>query len=213
MDLLWREGFSMITLENLSKWRGEHLLFKDVSLTIHPGNIIGLTGPSGSGKTTLLRCLAGLEKPDFGHFHGDVKVGVVFQGFHLFPHMTVFENILYTPLKILKMPRDEAESKAMALLKKLDLLSKKDVYPKKLSGGQQQRVAIARVLMSGASVILMDEPTSALDSKNIERISALIKELSMEKIAFLIVSHDRDFLKSVTDKIYLLEEGLLYPKE
>lgn len=201
----------MLILENLSKSHHDHLLFEDIFFSIKPGEIVGLTGPSGSGKTTLLRCLAGLEKPDTGNLHTDAKVGVVFQGFHLFPHMTVLENILYTPLKILKMSKEDAELKACALLKKLDILSKKDAYPKKLSGGQQQRVAIARVLMSGASVILMDEPTSALDSKNIERISVLIKELASDKISFLIVSHDREFLQKVTDRIYILEEGKLCP--
>lgn len=212
----------MIKLENVRKNYKSTRVLNNVSFSANNGEIVAIIGPSGCGKTTLLKCINGLEKIDNGKIIIEGKditekdfnlsqlrqdVGIVFQQFNLFPHMTVKENITLAPLKVKKMKRNEAEILAMMLLEKVGLLNKMDCYPHQLSGGQAQRVAIARTLAMTPKVILFDEPTSALDPHMKHEVLDVIKKLKSNKMIIIIVTHEMSFAKEIADRVVFLHNG------
>jgi len=203
------------------KFKESHVL-KGVDLKIKKGEVVVILGPSGSGKSTLLRCINGLEKVTEGQviFEGDditnkkvdinkvrQKIGMVFQQFNLFPHLTVLDNITFAPRKVLKVPKKEAEDLARELLKKVGLEGKEDQYPIQLSGGQQQRVAIARALAMKPDAMLFDEPTSALDPELVKEVLDVMKKLAYEGMTMIVVTHEMGFAKEVGDRIIFIDYG------
>lgn len=214
----------MINVENVHKSFGTLDVLKDINLTIRTGEKVAIIGPSGSGKSTLLRCMNLLETPTKGKIYIDdieitnkatdilkirQKIGMVFQHFHLFPHMTVMENMVYAPVKVKNLKKSVAEEKAVELLKQVGLLDKANVYPATLSGGQKQRVAIARALNMEPKVILFDEPTSALDPEMVKEVLNVIKNLTDTGITMVLVTHEMGFAREVADRICFLDEGVL----
>lgn len=214
----------MINVENVSKSFNSLEVLKDINLEIKKGEIVAIIGPSGSGKSTLLRCMNLLEIPTKGKIFIDgvditnkqtdimevrQKVGMVFQHFNLFPHMTVLENMVYAPIKVKKSSKAEADKKALDLLKQVGLSDKSLVYPATLSGGQKQRVAIARALAMDPQVILFDEPTSALDPEMVKEVLNVIKGLAGTGITMVLVTHEMGFAREVADRICFLDEGRL----
>ncbi len=194
----------------------------DVSTEIKRGEVVFIVGPSGSGKSTFLRCLNLLEKPTDGKifFEGKQincrgikinafrqKVGMVFQHFNLFPHLTILNNIILAPLKTHRMKRAEAVSKAEELLKRIGLYEKRNAYPQQLSGGQKQRIAIVRALLMNPDVILFDEPTSALDPEMVGEVLALMKELALGGMTMIVVTHEIGFAREVADRILFMDHG------
>lgn len=215
---------AVIRTEFLHKSFGKLDVLKGISTEIKKGEVVAVIGPSGCGKSTLLRCLNLLERPTRGrvYFQGqDITapkvnisrvrqdVGMVFQHFHLFPHMTVLKNLMYAPMKIEKVSRAEAEQTARELLRKVGLEEKADVYPSKLSGGQKQRVAIARALAMKPEVILFDEPTSALDPEMVKEVLSVMKDLANSGMTMAIVTHEMGFAREVANRVWFLNEGLL----
>ncbi len=214
----------LIQVENVKKSYGSLQVLKGVSEKIYEGEVISIIGPSGGGKSTFLRCLNLLEVPDEGRviFEGvDItdksinldlhrrKIGMVFQHFHVFPHLTVLENITITPILELKMPKKEAEQLGCELLKRVGLLSKKDMYPRNLSGGQKQRLAIVRAMAMKPDVILFDEPTSALDPEMVKDVLDVIKELADSGMTIVIVTHEMGFAKEISDRIFFMDGGVI----
>ncbi len=212
----------MISVENLSKsFQGTEVL-KDVSVTINKGDVVCVIGPSGSGKSTFLRCLNMLEKPDAGRIifggedlaapkanlnHHRQKMGMVFQQFNLFPHMTVLENMTCSPVMLKKMSKEQAEAKAMDLLARVGLADRAGEYPNKLSGGQKQRVAIVRALCMDPEVMLFDEPTSALDPEMVGEVLDVMKELAGEGMTMVVVTHEMGFAREVSNRVLFLDGG------
>jgi polar amino acid transport system ATP-binding protein len=217
---------------NVSKWYGEFKVLDGVSLRVGQGDKVVVIGPSGSGKTTLIRCINHLEKIDDGQIfvNGDMvgyrpvdgrvvrlsekeiafkrrKIGMVFQRFNLFPHLTAIENVCEAPLQVLKLGYDEARARGEALLTRVGLSSKFDSYPSQLSGGQQQRVAIARVLAMRPSLVLFDEPTSALDPEMVGEVLSVMKDLSSTGISMVVVSHEMAFAREVADRMVMMDKG------
>ena len=213
----------MIEIKELRKSFGRHEILKGVSLTVADKEVVVIIGPSGSGKSTILRCINYLEEPTSGEIVVDgismdsakkinevrMEVGMVFQRFNLFPHMTVLENIILAPMKTRHMPKDEAAETADRLLEKVGLAEKKDVYPETLSGGQQQRVAIARALAMKPKYMLFDEPTSALDPEMVREVLDVIKELAEEGMAMAIVTHEMGFAREVADRVLFIDDGVV----
>lgn len=212
----------ILELENVTKYYGNELIFSNVNLKIKRGDVISLSGKSGCGKSTLLKCINRLENIDSGKikFNGiDIskisttelrqKIGIVFQDYNLFEHLTVLDNLIIGLIKIKKYSKNESIRKALNILKKVDLIDKKDKYPDELSGGQKQRVAIARTLLMKPDIILLDEPTSALDREMKDSVLNLIKEIVDEDMTLIIVSHEEEFMKKVSDKIYYLKNNKL----
>ncbi|MDF2950276.1 MAG: polar amino acid uptake family transporter, family, ATP-binding protein [Sedimentibacter sp.] len=212
----------MIEIKNVNKIFGSNHVLKNVSTTISKGEKVVIIGPSGSGKSTLLRCMNLLEIPDSGSiiFEGqqitdkkcDInkvrqKMGMVFQHFNLFPHLTVMENITLAPIKLKLQKKEEAEETALMLLGKIGLTDKKDEYPNKLSGGQKQRIAIVRSLAMKPDIMLFDEPTSALDPEMIGEVLKLMKDLAEEGMTMVVVTHEMGFAKSVANRILFMDEG------
>lgn len=211
----------MLKIKKLEKSFGNKRVLKGINLTVKKGDIIGIIGPSGCGKSTLLRCINLLEKPTDGEimFEGnnietskhilDVRrrIGMVFQQFNLFNHMTVLDNIILAPTINKLMSKDEAIKKASNLLKKVDLLDIKDSYPNQISGGQKQRVAIIRTMMMNPEIILFDEPTSALDPEMIGEVTNLMKQLADDGMTMLIVSHELNFIKNFCTKVVYMDDG------
>lgn len=199
----------MLSINNLNKSYAGLDLFKDFSLEIKDLSIVGLTGPSGSGKSTLLRCIQNLESIDSGKitFHG--KVGFIFQDFQLFPHMTVLENIIYAPIKVLKQSSLGAKKEAIILLQQLGLEEQQHKYPAALSGGQKQRVAVARSLIMKPELLLCDEPTSGLDIGAIAGFKQLLQQVHNMGVTMLIASHDIHFLTQIASRILILKQGTI----
>ncbi|MCM3093805.1 amino acid ABC transporter ATP-binding protein [Cytobacillus sp. AMY 15.2] len=212
----------MIKVEKLNKSFGDLHVLKDIDITVKENDVVCLIGASGSGKSTLLRCLNFLELKDSGNiiFEGDKvekethdlnkvreKVGMVFQHFHLFPHMTVLENVMEAPLHVKKLPKDQVKKDAQELLKKVGLSDKENVYPSKLSGGQKQRVAIARALAMKPDIMLFDEPTSALDPELVGEVLSTMKELALEGMTMVVVTHEMGFAREVADWAVYMHDG------
>lgn len=223
----------MINIQNLHKSFGNNEILKGIDLHIAKGETTIIIGPSGSGKTTLLRCINSLEVPNIGTisignstltFAENKKptekeilslrknTGMVFQGFHLFPHMSVVENIMEGPVTVLKLSKKVAYDKAISLLEKVGLSEKCDSYPHQLSGGQQQRVAIARAMAIEPLVLLFDEPTSALDPELAAEVLKVMKELSVEGMTMVIVTHNMGFAREVADNIIFMDNGIILEK-
>lgn len=212
----------MLEVKDLKKNFGKTKVIKGISFDVQKGEVVAIIGPSGCGKSTLLRCLNMLEKPTSGKIildNEDItgkkvdltkireKMGMVFQQFNLFPHLTVLENITIAPLNLKLLTKEEATKKALELLKSIGLEDKKDNYPNELSGGQKQRVAIIRTLMMNPEIILFDEPTSALDPEMVGEVLTLIKTLVDKKNTIIIVSHEMEFIKNCATKVLFLDEG------
>lgn len=222
----------MIKIEKMSKSFGKHEVLKNISTTIAEGEVVAVIGPSGSGKSTFLRCLNLLEKPNGGTITIKDKViteaktntlkvreniGMVFQHFHLFPHKTVLENIMYAPVNVKKESKQAAQEKAEELLRKVGLFEKRNDYPNRLSGGQKQRVAIARALAMNPEIMLFDEPTSALDPEMVKEVLQVMKELVETGMTMVIVTHEMGFAKEVADRVLFMDQGMIVedgnPKE
>lgn len=212
----------MLEVKDLKKNFGKTEVIKGISFDVQKGEVVAIIGPSGCGKSTLLRCLNMLEKPTSGKIildNEDItskkvdltkireKMGMVFQQFNLFPHLTVLENITVAPINLKLLTKEEATKKALELLKSIGLEDKKDNYPNELSGGQKQRVAIIRTLMMNPEIILFDEPTSALDPEMVGEVLTLIKTLVDKKNTIIIVSHEMEFIKNCATKVLFLDEG------
>ncbi len=219
----------MLEVKGIKKSFGKNDIFKDLNLTIDKGETVVVVGRSGEGKTTLLRCITGLEKCDDGSIKINDKVfcnngkyaegkalkevrkdiGVVFQNFNLFPHMTVLENIIEAPIRVLKENKEITIKKARNILKSLSMEDKENNYPFELSGGQKQRVAIARALAMEPKVLCFDEPTSALDPKTTIEVGEIIKKLNEEGITIMIITHDISFANMVAKRVLKMEKGKL----
>ncbi len=212
----------MIKIENLKKSFGNNEVLKGISTEIKEKEVIAVIGPSGSGKSTFLRCINRLEEPTSGDITiGDTLIteknvmkvrenlGMVFQHFHLFPHKTVLENLIYAPMNVKGISKKEATETADELLRKVGLYEKRDEYPNRLSGGQKQRVAIARALAMNPTVMLFDEPTSALDPEMVKEVLAVMKSLAESGMTMIIVTHEMGFAREVADRILFLEGGNL----
>lgn len=212
----------MLEVRNLKKFFGKNMVLKGIDFKVNEGDIVAVIGPSGCGKSTFLRCLNMIEKPSSGKiiFEGynltdknvnlskiREKIGMVFQQFNLFPHLTVLENITLAPRKLGIMSRDAAEKKAMELLDTINLTDKKDYYPSELSGGQKQRVAIVRSLIMNPDIILFDEPTSALDPEMVGEVLDLIKVIADKGMTMIIVSHEMNFVKKCANRLVFMDDG------
>lgn len=221
-----------VHVANLKKSFGKLEVLKDISMDISEGEVVVLLGPSGSGKSTFLRCLNQLETATGGTIivdgfdvtdkHVDINkvrenIGMVFQHFNLFPHLSVLENITMAPVELKKMSKDEADKKAKELLKTVGLEEKADVYPAQLSGGQKQRVAIARALAMNPDIMLFDEPTSALDPEMVGEVLEVMKRLAAEGMTMVVVTHEMGFAKEVAHRVIFMDDGVIVeegkPKE
>ena len=221
----------MIDIEHLRKSFGDVEVLKGINLTIKEKEVVVIIGPSGSGKSTLLRCMNYLEEPTSGEVSVDgivldgeaninkvrEEVGMVFQRFNLFPHMTVLQNIMLAPIKVRHVAKQEAEETARKLLARVGLADKADAYPSQLSGGQQQRVAIARALAMKPKVMLFDEPTSALDPEMVGEVLDVMRKLAEEGMTMVIVTHEMGFAREVGDRLLFVDDGRIIeqgdPKE
>lgn len=214
----------MITVKNLYKSFGKLEVLRGISTQIQEQEVVVVIGPSGSGKSTFLRCLNQLEEATSGEIIIDgvnlldkntninairQEVGMVFQRFNLFPHMTALQNITIAPVKVRKMPQEEAEKIARELLAKVGLSDKENAYPDQLSGGQQQRVAIARALAMRPKVMLFDEPTSALDPEMVGEVLGVMKDLAKEGMTMVVVTHEMGFAREVGDRVIFMDEGMI----
>ena len=210
----------MIDVKNLQKRFGDLVVLDGIDLKVDPGDVIVLVGPSGCGKSTFLRCLTHLEEPTGGQIFLDGKevtdreidhvrsrMGMVFQHFNLFPHMTVKKNITFAPVKLHKMTQAEADQKAMELLDRIGLADKADEYPNMLSGGQKQRIAIVRALAMDPEVLLFDEPTSALDPEMVGEVLELMKKLAKNGMTMVVVTHEMGFAKEVASRVIFIDKG------
>lgn len=211
---------ALIAFEQVDKWYGNFHALKSIDLTINHGERLVICGPSGSGKSTLIRCINGLEKYDLGLItvagkkldskHLQTirgKVGMVFQHFNLFPHLTVLENLTLAPKRVLKLSTRDANALAREYLERVHIGHQADKYPAQLSGGQQQRVAIARSLCMKPDILLFDEPTSALDPEMIREVLDVMKELANEGITMVCVTHEMGFARQVADRVVFMDEG------
>ncbi|WP_456391515.1 amino acid ABC transporter ATP-binding protein [Nitratifractor sp.] len=218
----------IIRMEKVNKYFGEFHALKDIDFQVGRGEIVVICGPSGSGKSTLIRCINRLEDIDEGHIVIDgediyakgvdinkirAEAGMVFQHFNLFPHLTILENITIAQNKVKKVPKAEAEKRAMALLERVGLVHKAHDYPSALSGGQKQRVAIARTLAMEPKIILFDEPTSALDPEMIGGVLDVMRDLAKENYTIVCVTHEMGFAREVGDRIVFMDEGVIIEEE
>lgn len=214
----------MIDVKNLEKSFENHQVLKGINEHIHKGEKIAVIGPSGSGKSTFLRCLNLLEQPTAGTITFDgvditdpksdinklrSRMGMVFQQFNLFPHLSVKDNIMLAPVKLKLMSKAEANKKAIELLERVGLPDKANAYPKQLSGGQQQRIAIARALAMNPEVMLFDEPTSALDPEMVGEVLEIMKELADDGMTMVVVTHEMGFARSVATRVLFMDEGVI----
>ncbi|WP_312447813.1 amino acid ABC transporter ATP-binding protein [Lacrimispora sp.] len=212
----------LIQVQNLGKKFGDAEVLKDISVDIYKGDVVCVIGPSGSGKSTFLRCLNRLEEPSGGHilFEGvdivdkktDIdkhrqKMGMVFQQFNLFPHMTILKNLTLAPMMLQGRSRQEAEEQALGLLHKVGLADRADSYPNQLSGGQKQRIAIVRALCMNPDVMLFDEPTSALDPEMVGEVLNVMRELAEERMTMVVVTHEMGFAREVATRVMFMDGG------
>lgn len=226
-------GRILLEINHMKKSFESLEVISDISLTVREGEVVSVIGPSGSGKSTLLRCATMLEKMDSGSliYLGDYAArdeggkcvyaskkelkkihkhfGLVFQSFHLFPHYSVLKNVMDAPVRVDKVPKEEARERAMALLEQLGLADKADAYPQQLSGGQQQRVSIARALALQPKILFFDEPTSALDPELTGEVLKVIKQLAKEHMTMIIVTHEMQFARELSDRIIFMENGVI----
>lgn len=215
-------GQVLLKVEGLSKSYDDIKVLEDINIEIHKGEVVVILGPSGCGKSTFLRCLNGLEKIQDGQISLDneivtkdetqwykirQKIGMVFQSYDLFPHMTIMENILLGPLKVQNRNRKEAEEQANKLLERIGLISKKDAYPRQLSGGQKQRIAIVRALCMNPEIMLFDEVTAALDPEMVREVLDVMLELARQGMTMVIVTHEMGFARAVADRVIFIDEG------
>ena len=215
-------GNTMIKVNHLSKAFGDLEVLRDINMEVSEGEVVCIIGPSGSGKSTFLRCINQLETPTSGEVlykgenicdsKADIRkfreeVGMVFQRFNLFPHMTVLENLIEAPVQVQKRNRDEVIEEAKVLLSKVGLLEKAHEYPRRLSGGQQQRVAIARALATKPAIMLFDEPTSSLDPELTGEVLRTMRELAEEKMTMVVVTHEMGFAREVATKVLFMADG------
>lgn len=213
-----------VKVENLKKNFGSLEVLKDINMEVKEGEVVCLIGPSGSGKSTFLRCLNKLEEPTAGVIIVDdydlmaktsdinkirENIGMVFQQFNLFPHLSVLQNIMLAPVDRKRMTKEQAEEKAKKLLDRVGLLEKADVYPASLSGGQQQRVAIARALAMEPDIMLFDEPTSALDPEMVGEVLEVMKQLAAEGMTMVVVTHEMGFAREVADRVVFMDGGYI----
>ena len=212
----------MIEIKNLHKSYGSNEVLKGIDQTVSEAEVLCIVGPSGSGKSTMLRCINLLEVPTSGEVFIDgelvtqqnineirTKMGMVFQNFNLFPHMTVLDNITCSPINVKGVSKADAEAKAIELLTRVGLANKANAYPRSLSGGQQQRVAIARALAMDPEIMLFDEPTSALDPEMVGEVLDVMKNLAKEGLAMIVVTHEMGFAKEVADKVIFMDGGVI----
>jgi len=214
----------MITIQGVHKWFGRLHVLKGIDLEVGQGEVLVLIGASGSGKSTLLRCINGLERIQQGKVAVDridihasksdlnrarQEIGIVFQQFNLFPHMTVMKNITIGPLKVKGVAAQQVREAALKLLDRIGIPDKADAYPDQLSGGQQQRVAIARALAMQPKVMLFDEPTSALDPEMIKEVLDLMRELAQERMTMVVVTHEMGFAREVADRVAFMDAGVI----
>ncbi|HZU66917.1 MAG TPA: amino acid ABC transporter ATP-binding protein [Ktedonobacteraceae bacterium] len=216
----------IISAIKVNKYFGDKHVLKDVDFEVRKREVVALIGPSGSGKSTLIRCLNGLEKCTSGeiYIHGQKldpnlsnkqlspirrELGMVFQNFNLFPHMTVLQNVIMAPLLVRKMPKDQAVALGERLLAKVGLSDKRDVYPSRLSGGQKQRVAIARALAMQPRALLFDEPTSALDPELVGEVLKVMRDLAYEGSTMVVVTHEMQFARDVSDRVVFISDGVI----
>jgi len=215
---------SLLEIRNLTKRYGENTVLRDLSFTVRRGEVIVVLGPSGCGKSTLLRCINALEPIQGGEIllGGEVidrspaglpalrrRIGMVFQSYELFPHMTVMENILLAPCKALGTKKEDAKAEAEALLRRVGLWEKRDSDPRELSGGQKQRVAIVRALCMDPEVMLFDEPTSALDPEMVGEVLDVMKELAQDGMTMVVVTHEMGFAREVGSRVLFMDEGVI----
>lgn len=215
---------TLIKVENLEKSFGKIKVLKGINTEIKKGEVVVIIGPSGSGKSTFLRCLNLLEEPTGGHIYFEStditdpkvninrhrqKMGMVFQQFNLFPHMTVLKNMTISPIKVLGLSKQEAEERAMKLLERVGLADRANAYPSQLSGGQKQRVAIVRALCMQPDVMLFDEPTSALDPEMVGEVLEVMKSLANEGMTMAVVTHEMGFAREVADRVIFIDEGII----
>jgi polar amino acid transport system ATP-binding protein len=218
-------AMAFLEMRDVHKRYGEHAVLRGLNLAVTEHQVVCLIGPSGCGKSTLLRCINGLEPIQEGEIRleddrvsgpgVDVnklrqQVGIVFQSFNLFPHMSVLENVTLAPIKVLKIDRAEAEAKAMALLKRIGLEAKATAYPDRLSGGQQQRVAITRALAMEPKLMLLDEITSALDPELVSEVLNIVRDLASQGMTMLLATHEMGFAREVASKVCFLHEGVIH---
>ncbi len=216
----------IISASKVNKYFGDKHVLKDVDFEVHKREVVALIGPSGSGKSTLIRCFNGLEKHTSGEIsiHGQKldprasnkqlapirrELGMVFQNFNLFPHMTVIQNVIEAPLLVRKMPKDQAVALGEKLLAKVGLAEKRDAYPNKLSGGQKQRVAIARALAMQPQALLFDEPTSSLDPELVGEVLKVMRDLAYEGSTMVVVTHEMQFARDVSDRVVFISDGVI----
>ncbi len=214
----------MIEVKNLTKKFGSNIILNDISETINDGEKIVIIGPSGAGKSTFLRCLNLLEIPDKGQIFFDgtditspkadindlrTHMGMVFQHFNLFPHLTVMQNITLAPVTLKKQTKEEAYENALSLLDRIGLADKADAYPAQLSGGQKQRIAIVRTLAMNPKMILFDEPTSALDPEMVGEVLTLMKEVAEDGMTMAVVTHEMGFAREVASRVLFMDEGII----
>ena len=214
-------GAVAVRAKGLSKWYGDFQALDDVDIEVSAGEKIVICGPSGSGKSTLIRCMNGLEEyqegamevagialdSDAARSRVRLKVGMVFQQFNLFPHLSVMDNLCLAPVKVRKLKREEAEQRAVELLHRMGLEGQEDKFPAQLSGGQQQRVAIARALCMQPEIMLFDEPTSALDPEMVQEVLEVMVELARQGMTMLCVSHEMGFARQVADRVVFMDAG------
>jgi ABC-type polar amino acid transport system ATPase subunit len=216
----------IINASKVNKYFGDKHVLKDVDFEVHKREVVALIGPSGSGKSTLIRCFNGLEKHTSGEIsiHGQRldprfsnkqlapirrELGMVFQNFNLFPHMTVLQNVIEAPLLVRKVPKDQAVALGEKLLEKVGLAEKRDAYPNRLSGGQKQRVAIARALAMQPQALLFDEPTSALDPELVGEVLKVMRDLAYEGSTMVVVTHEMQFARDVSDRVVFISDGVI----
>ncbi len=214
----------ILRIENLRKSFEDLTVLEDISFSVNKGEVVVIVGPSGCGKSTLLRCINGLENiqdgkvlldgeivnPPSGNIRGyRERIGMVFQSYDLFPHMTILDNVMLAPVKVQKRKKDEVQKEAMELLEKVGLSSKRDNYPRQLSGGQKQRVAIVRALIMHPEILLFDEVTAALDPEMVREVLDVILDLARQKRTMLIVTHEMAFAKAIADRVIFLDGGVI----